>query len=91
MPFAGALAGTGLNYAFMDFYQQMARVHFTVRALERKYGGEDTPVRACFDGLVRQARDRRRSSKPVPDKEEAALDKSQPVQCEPVRLSRRQG
>ena len=72
VPFAGALAGTGLNYAFMDFYQQMARVHFTIRALERKYGGEDTPVRSCFDGLVRQARDRRRLSKPAPDKEEAA-------------------
>lgn len=63
IPFAGALAGTGLNYAFMDFYQQMARVHFTIRAMERKYGTGDTPVRSCFDGLVRQARERRRSPK----------------------------
>lgn len=63
VPVAGAFAGAGLNYAFMDFYQQMARVHFTIRALERKYGSGDTPIRSCFDGLVRQARERRRPLK----------------------------
>ena len=59
VPLAGAAAGGTLNWAFMDFYQEMARVHFTLRALERKYGDE-AGVRACFDRLVRQARDRKR-------------------------------
>jgi len=32
-------------------------VHFTLRELERRH--EPDAVRACFDGLVRQARERR--------------------------------
>ena len=59
VPLAGSAAGGTLNWAFMDFYQDMARVHFTLRSLERKYGDE-AGVRACFDRLVRQARDRKR-------------------------------
>ncbi|UPG72796.1 EcsC family protein [Roseomonas gilardii subsp. gilardii] len=60
VPIAGSIAGGGLNYIFMDYYQEMARVHFTIRSLERKYGDdEDGSVRACFDQLVRQARERR--------------------------------
>lgn len=62
VPIAGAFAGGGLNYVFMDYYQQMARVHFTIRALERAYGTENS-VRACFEKLVRQAKERQRSSK----------------------------
>jgi transposase len=31
VPIAGSVAGAGLNYAFMDYYQQMARIHFTIR------------------------------------------------------------
>lgn len=62
VPVAGAFAGAGLNYVFMDYYQQMARVHFTIRALERTYGAENS-VRACFDQLVRQAKERHRFSK----------------------------
>jgi len=34
VPGIGALAGGSLNYMFMDYYQQMARVHFTLRDLE---------------------------------------------------------
>jgi hypothetical protein len=63
VPVAGAFAGGGLNYVFMDFYQQMARVHFSIRSIERGYG-EDGAIRACFDQLVRQARERRRIRKP---------------------------
>jgi len=57
VPLIGAAAGSTLNYVFMDYYQQMARVHFTLRELERRH--EPDAVRACFDGLVRQARERR--------------------------------
>ena len=59
VPLAGSAAGGVLNYAFVDFYQDMARVHFTIRALERRYG-EEGGVRACFDSLVAQARERRK-------------------------------
>ena len=36
VPVAGALAGGGLNWVFMGYYQEMARVHFTIRAIERR-------------------------------------------------------
>ena len=58
VPGIGALAGGSLNYMFMDYYQQMARVHFSLRDLERRY--DAATVRAEFDALVRQARARRK-------------------------------
>ena len=51
VPVAGALAGGTLNYAFMDYYQQIARVHFAVRALERRTGDPDK-VRACLHQAI---------------------------------------
>jgi hypothetical protein len=57
VPLIGAAAGSTLNYVFMDYYQRMARVHFTLRALERHH--DPDAVRACFDSLVRAARLRR--------------------------------
>jgi hypothetical protein len=57
IPIAGAAAGGTLNYIFMDFYQQMARVHFAVREVERHNDSE--AVRAYFDALVREARAKR--------------------------------
>ena len=57
VPLLGAAAGTTLNYVFMDYFQKMARVHFTLRELERRY--EPVAVRACFDQAVRQQRRRR--------------------------------
>ncbi|MEK2646598.1 EcsC family protein [Bdellovibrio sp. BCCA] len=38
MPFIGALGGAGINVIFMNHFQDMARGHFIVRRLERKYG-----------------------------------------------------
>jgi hypothetical protein len=58
VPAIGAVTGSGLNYIFMDYYQQMARAHFTIRALERETGNTES-VRACFDTLVRTLRQRR--------------------------------
>lgn len=40
VPVAGAAGGAAINLAFMNHFQAMARGHFTVRALERKYGEE---------------------------------------------------
>jgi hypothetical protein len=42
-----------VNYAFIDHFQEVARAHFIVRRLERRYG-KDT-VRAAYDRLSSQA------------------------------------
>jgi len=62
VPVAGAITGGALNYAFTEYYQNMAQVHFCLRALERRTG-EPTAVRQCFEGMVRAARERRRISR----------------------------
>ena len=36
----GALGGATINLLFVDHFQEVARGHFTVRRLERKYGKE---------------------------------------------------
>ncbi|KHD89207.1 MAG: peptidase [Bdellovibrio sp. ArHS] len=38
IPLVGALGGATINVIFMDHFQDMARGHFVVRRLERKYG-----------------------------------------------------
>jgi EcsC protein family len=40
IPVIGALGGAAINYAFIDHFQSVARGHFIVRRLERKYGKE---------------------------------------------------
>ena len=38
VPLIGAAGGAAVNLIFMSHYQEMARGHFVVRALERRYG-----------------------------------------------------
>ena len=38
VPVLGAAAGAGTNYAFTDYYVEMAQVHFGLRRLSRGYG-----------------------------------------------------
>lgn len=59
VPLAGAVAGGALNYAFTEYYQDMARVSFCLRALDRR-SGQPEAVRACFGQMVTAARARRR-------------------------------
>jgi hypothetical protein len=59
VPLAGAISGGALNWAFTDYYQKMARVHFTLRALDKRTG-QPAKVRAAFTEMVAAARDRRR-------------------------------
>jgi len=59
VPVAGAISGGALNWAFTDYYQKMARVHFTLRALDKRTG-QPAKVRAAFSEMVAAARDRRR-------------------------------
>ncbi len=65
VPIAGALAGGALNYAFTDYYQGMARVHFCLRALDRR-SGQPEAVRQYFADMVQAARNRRRLSRRTP-------------------------
>lgn len=52
VPIVGAVAGATLNTMFTDYYQDMARGHFIVRRLERRYGYER--VRVAYDRLAGQ-------------------------------------
>jgi hypothetical protein len=47
MPVIGALGGAAVNYAFIDHFQEVARAHFVVRRLERRYGKD--AVRAAYE------------------------------------------
>ncbi|KMO21133.1 EcsC family protein [Methylobacterium platani] len=47
VPVLGALGGAAVNTAFMDHFQAVARGHFTVRRLERRYG--KAVVRAAYE------------------------------------------
>ncbi|HEX4510618.1 MAG TPA: EcsC family protein [Burkholderiaceae bacterium] len=38
VPLAGAVGGAAINAIFIDHFQEVARGHFTLRRLERKYG-----------------------------------------------------
>ncbi len=40
VPIAGAVGGMGLNLMFTAHFQRLAEGHFTIRRLERAYGGE---------------------------------------------------
>ena len=40
VPIIGAVAGATLNTMFTDYYQDMARGHFIIKRLEKKYGYE---------------------------------------------------
>lgn len=53
MPLIGAVGGATINIIFMNHFQEMARGHFVVRRLERKYG--EGLVRSAYENL-RQGR-----------------------------------
>jgi len=40
IPVVGAAFGAGVNLIFLEHYQRLALGHFTIRRLERRYGGE---------------------------------------------------
>jgi hypothetical protein len=51
MPAVGAAGGAAINLVFINHFQDMARGHFTVRRLERKYGVE--LIRTEYDRIKR--------------------------------------
>jgi hypothetical protein len=50
VPIVGAVAGGLINYLFMHHFQEMARGHFIIKRLERKYGAELT--RQVYEALM---------------------------------------
>ncbi len=65
VPVAGALTGGLLNYAFTDYFQNMARIKFCLRALERRTNDAEA-LHQVFTLMVQAARDRRRVSRQPP-------------------------
>lgn len=55
VPIVGAFAGAAINAAFADHYQSLAKAHFTVRRLERRYGVD--VVRRAYQRLLDAAQD----------------------------------
>lgn len=53
VPVIGAASGAAINVLFMNHFQEMARGHFVVRRLERKYGPE--LVKANYESIRLQA------------------------------------
>ncbi|SEV90650.1 EcsC protein family protein [Cognatiyoonia koreensis] len=51
VPLLGAAAGAGTNYAFTDYYVEMAHVHFGLRRIARIHG-PDTVEQAFHTALV---------------------------------------
>lgn len=55
VPAIGAVGGALINTLFIDHFQDMARGHFIIRRLERRYG-EDA-VRLAYEGLGQRRED----------------------------------
>jgi hypothetical protein len=53
VPVVGAVGGAAVNLAFIDHFQNMARAHFTIRRLERRYGPD--AVRAALEQISARA------------------------------------
>ncbi|SFK18472.1 EcsC family protein [Methylocapsa palsarum] len=51
IPIIGGVCGAGVNYAFVDHFQRLARGHFTIRRLERRYGART--VEAEYERITR--------------------------------------
>jgi hypothetical protein len=41
IPVVGAIGGAAVNLAFMEHFQQLAKAHFAIRRLERRYGSPE--------------------------------------------------
>ncbi|SMY06559.1 EcsC family protein [Flavimaricola marinus] len=54
VPILGAAAGAGTNYAFVDYYVEVAHVHFGLRRAVETYGEE--PVLAHFHKVLAEAK-----------------------------------
>jgi hypothetical protein len=60
IPVFGAFGGASINLLFISHFQAVARGHFIVRRLERKYGGEF--VRKEYEKMLQEIRGTRPST-----------------------------
>lgn len=51
IPVIGGVCGAAINYAFVDHFQTLARCHFTILRLERRYGA--SVVRAEYEEVLK--------------------------------------
>ena len=49
VPVVGAVGGAGVNLMFIDHFQDMAKGHFVVKRLEKKYGYEK--IKMAYEGI----------------------------------------
>jgi hypothetical protein len=63
VPVVGAVSGALVNAAFMQHFESVARGHFIVRRLERRYGAE--AVRAAYLRIAREKTLREREFSPL--------------------------
>jgi EcsC family protein len=61
VPIVGSVLGAGVNWAYMSFYQSIARVLFTLLPIERAHDREQ--VRSCFSSIVREMRAKQEARK----------------------------
>jgi hypothetical protein len=54
VPLIGAAGGAAINFAFTEHFQTVARGHFTVRRLERRYGA--AAVRSEYERIAAKLR-----------------------------------
>jgi hypothetical protein len=54
IPVLGAATGATINVAFMDHFNRVARFHFAIRSLERKYGAD--VAQAAYQEEVRRVK-----------------------------------
>ncbi|MGB3608191.1 MAG: EcsC family protein [Psychroserpens sp.] len=50
VPVIGAVGGGALNYVYIEHFQNMAKAHFTIRRLEKRYGEDE--VRSLFERII---------------------------------------
>ncbi len=53
IPVLGAAGGASINLAFISHFQNMAKAHFTIRRLERRYGA--VLVRSTYENLPKSS------------------------------------
>jgi hypothetical protein len=51
LPVVGAVSGASVNWLFIQHYQKMAKAHFFIRSLERKYG--ESMVEEYYKDIVK--------------------------------------
>ncbi len=57
LPVVGAISGASVNWMFIEHYQKMARAHFSIRSLEKKYGNK--VVERLYKDIVKYNREQK--------------------------------